>query len=87
MTAIPVDGILRLEEKGMFKTLVLISEVGPCRISRIYDNISWSPRIRTKMEILEEAGLITWDYIYGYAIFTLTRGMSSLWSTYSVSKD
>ena len=81
------DDISILSERGMFNILVLISEIGPCRISRIYDNISWSPRIRTKMDILEEAGLITWDYIHGYAIFTLMRGVSPLWSTYSVSKD
>ena len=78
MTAIPVDGILRLEEKGMFKILVLISEVGPCRISRIYDNISRNPRIRTKMWILEEAGLIEREDIDGHATFSLTRKGESI---------
>ena len=67
------DNTSILSERGMFKILVLILEVGPCRISRIYDNISRNPRIRTKMWILEEAGLIERDGIDGHAMFKLTR--------------
>ena len=72
------DDISILSERGMFNILVLISEIGPCRISRIYDNISRNPRIRTKMGILEEAGLIIRDDIDGHTIFTLTRKGKSI---------
>ena len=72
------DNISILSERGMFNILVLISEIGPCRISRIYDNISRNPRIRTKVEILEKAGLITSDDIDGHATFSLTRKGESI---------
>ena len=72
------DNISILSERGMFNIMVLLSEMGPCRISKIYDNISRNPRIRTKMGILEESGLIEREDIDGHATFSLTRKGESI---------
>ena len=72
MTAIPVDGILRLEEKGMFGIIVLIHENRYCTITDLYRHISRNPRLETKLEILEDMGLISCDMVHGHRMYTLT---------------
>ena len=72
MTAIPVDGILRLEEKGMFGIIVLIHENRYCTITDFYKDISRNPRLETKLEILDDMGLISCDMVHGHRMYTLT---------------
>ena len=72
MTAISVDGILRLEEKGMFGIIVLIHENRYCTITDLYRHISRNPRLETKLEILEDMGLISCDMVHGHRMYTLT---------------
>ena len=72
MTAIPVDGILRLEEKGMFGIIVLIHDRGYCTITDLYRHISRNPRLETKLEILEDMGPISCDIVHGHRMYTLT---------------
>ena len=72
MTAIPVDGILRLEEKGMFGIIVLIHDRGYCTITDLYRNISRNPRLKTKLDILEDMGPISCDIVHGHRMYTLT---------------
>ena len=72
MTAIPVDGILRLEEKGMFGIIILIHENRYCTITDLYRNISRNPRLEIKLEILEDMGLISCDIVHGHRMYTLT---------------
>ena len=72
MTAIPVDGILRLEEKGMFGIIVLIHERRYCTITDFYKDISRNLRLEIKLEILEDMGLISCDMVHGHRMYTLT---------------
>ena len=72
MTAIPVDGILRLEEKGMFGIIILIHENRYCTITDLYRHISRNTRLETKLDILEDMGLISCDMVHGHRIYTLT---------------
>ena len=72
MTAIPVDGILRMEEKGMFGIVVLIHDRRYCTITDLYKNISRNPRLKTKLDILEDMGLILCDMVHGHSMYTLT---------------
>ena len=72
MTAIPVDGILRLEEKGMFGIIVLIHDKRYCTITDLYRDISRNPRLETKLEILEDMGLISCDIVHGHRMYMLT---------------
>ena len=72
MTAIPVDGILRLEEKGMFGIIILIHENRYCTIMDFYKNISRNPRLETKLDILEDMVLISCDMVHGHRMYTLT---------------
>ena len=72
MTAIPVGGILRLEEKGMFGIIVLIHENRYCTITDLYSHISRNPRLETKLEIPEDMGLISCDMVHGHRMYTLT---------------
>ena len=72
MTAIPVDGILRLEEKGMFGIVVLIHDLRYCTITDFYRNISRNPRLEIKLDILEDMGLISCDMVHGHRMYTLT---------------
>ena len=72
MTAIPVDGILRLEEKGMFGIIVLIHENRYCTIMDLYRDISRNPRLKIKLDILEDMELISCDVVHGYRMYTLT---------------
>ena len=72
MTAIPVDGILRLEEKGMFGIIVLIHDRRYCTITDLYRHISRNPRLETKLEILEDMGLISCGIVHGHRMYTLT---------------
>ena len=72
MTAISVDGILRLEEKGMFGIIVLIHDRRYCTITDLYRDISRNPRLETKLDILEDMGLISCDIVHGHRMYTLT---------------
>ena len=72
MTAIPVDGILRLEGKGMFGIVVLIYDRRYCTVTDLYRNISRNPHLETKLDILEDMGLISCDVVHGYRMYTLT---------------
>ena len=72
MTAIPVDGILRLEEKGMFGIIILIHNGRYCTITDFYKSISRNPRLKIKLEILEDLGLISCDMVHGHRMYTLT---------------
>ncbi|MBQ7405342.1 MAG: hypothetical protein IJV90_02855 [Candidatus Methanomethylophilaceae archaeon] len=72
MTAIPVDGILRLEEKGMFGIVTLIHDKRYCTITYLYRNISRNPRLEIKLEILEDMGLVSCDIVHGHRMYTLT---------------
>ena len=72
MTTIPVDGILRLEEKGMFGIIVLIHERRYCTITDFYKDISRNLRLEIKLEILEDMGLISCDMVHGHRMYTLT---------------
>ena len=72
MTAIPVDGILRLEEKGMFGIVVLIHDRRYCTITDLYKSISRNPRLETKLDILEDMGLISCDMVHGHRMYMLT---------------
>ena len=72
MTAIPVDGILRLEEKGVFGIIVLIHDRRYCTITDLYRDISRNPRLETKLDILEGMGLISCDIVHGHRMYTLT---------------
>ena len=72
MTAIPVDGILRLEEKGMFGIIVLIHDLRYCAITDLYRDISRNPRLEIKLDILEDMGLISCDIVHGHRMYTLT---------------
>ena len=72
MTAIPVDGILRLEEKGVFGIIVLIHDRRYCTITDLYRDISRNPRLETKLEILEDMGPISCDIVHGHRMYTLT---------------
>ena len=72
MTAIPVDGILRLEEKGMFGIVVLIHDRRYCTITDLYRHISRNPRLETKLDILEDMGLVSCDMVHGHRMYTLT---------------
>ena len=62
-----MDGILRLEEKGMFGIIVLIHDLRYCTITDLYKNSSRNPRLETKLEILEDMGLIPviWSMVTG----------------------
>ena len=66
MTAIPVDGILRLEEKGMFGIVVLIHDLRYCTITDLYRSISHNPRLEINLDILEDLGLISCDVVHGH---------------------
>ena len=72
MTAISVDVILRLEEKGMFGIIVLIHDRRYCTITDFYKDISRNPRLETKLEILEDMGLISCDMVHGHRMCTFT---------------
>ena len=72
MTAIPVDGILRLEEKGMFEIIVLIHDRRYYTTTDLYRHISRNPRLETKLDILEDTGLISCDIVHGHRMYTLT---------------
>ena len=72
MTAISVDVILRLEEKGMFGIIVLIHDRRYCTITDFYKSISRNPRLEIKLEILEDMGLISCDTVHGHRMYTLT---------------
>ena len=72
MTAISVDVILRLEEKGMFGIIVLIHDRRYCTITDLYRDISRNPRLETKLDILEDMGLISCDMVHGHRMYTLT---------------
>ena len=81
MTAIPVDGILRLEEKGMFGIIVLIHDMRYCIITDFYKGISRNPRLETRLDILEDMGLISCDMVHGHRMYTLTRRVRSSQNT------
>ena len=72
MTATSVDGILRLEEKGMFEIVTLIHDRRYCTITDFYKDISRNPRLETKLDILEDMGLISCDMVHGHRMYTLT---------------
>ena len=72
MTVTSVDSILRLEEKGMFGIIVLIHENRYCTITDFYKDISRNPRLETKLEILDDMGLISCDMVHGHRMYTLT---------------
>ena len=72
MTAIPVDGILHLEEKGMFGIIILIHNRRYCTITDLYRDISCNPRLETKLDILEDMGLISCDIVHGHRMYTIT---------------
>ena len=72
MTAILVDSILRLEEKGMFGIIVLIHDLRYCTITDLYRSISRNPRLEIKLDILEDMGLISCDMVHGHRMYTLT---------------
>ena len=67
-----MDGILRLEEKGMFGIIVLIHDKRYCTITDLYRDISRNPRLETKLDILEDMGLISCDMVHGHRMYTLT---------------
>ena len=72
MTAISVDVILRLEEKGMFGIIVLIHDGRYCTMTDLYRDISRNPRLEIKLDILEDMGLISCDIVHGHRMYTLT---------------
>ena len=72
MTAIPVDGILRLGEKGMFGIIILIHDRRYCTITDLYRHISRNPRLEIKLDILEDMGLISCDIVHGHRMYTFT---------------
>ena len=72
MIAIPVDSILRLEEKGMFGIVVLIHDKRYCTMTDFYGDISRNPRLETKLDILEDMELISCDMVHGHRMYTIT---------------
>ena len=72
MTAISVDGILRMEEKGMLGIIVLIHERRYCTITNFHTEISRNPRLKIKLDVLEDLGLISCDMVHGHRMYTLT---------------
>jgi len=68
----PASDILRLEEKGMFEIIVLIHDRRYCTITNLYRDISLNPRLETKLEILEDMGLISCDMVHGHRMYILT---------------
>ena len=67
-----MDGILRLEERGMFGIIVLIHDKRYCTITDLYRDISRNPRLETKLDILEDMGLISCDMVHGHRMYILT---------------
>ena len=67
-----MDGILRLEERGMFGIIVLIHEKRYCTITDLYRDISRNPRLETKLDIPEDMELVSCDIVHGHRMYTLT---------------
>ena len=56
----------------MFGIIVLIHERRYCTITDFYKDISRNPRLETKLDILEDMGLISCDMVHSHRMYTLT---------------
>ena len=52
-------GISVLEQKHMISTILFLADSGGCTKSELYRAVSTNPRMPEKLDMLEEAGLIT----------------------------